>query len=240
MSYYDATPPTFPLTLGEAGRLPRRLITIQHAPVLRDGEVLVVVYTDRTWKRRSGKIERFGPTRIIAEGTWAHGDAGNVANGPDMLLAVRPGACWSALGGNGVVWWFWCRPDRSVVRLCRQDRDDDPQGVAPLVRELVNLPDFPVDGYAVKVREWLAAHEAAFGGAPTPLPTILSTSEERARLIGDATRALPLAAAVGAVHDADEAARLTPAEQALLVELTKMDPARRRVLLGELAERVRL
>ena len=234
--FFVVPPPTFPLSLGEEGRSPRRHITILHAPVLRDGEVLVAVHTDRTWKRRSGKIERHGPTRIIAEGTWCHGDAGNVANGPDLLLAVRPGACWMASGGNGIGWWYWCRPDGTILRLCKADRESDPQGVAPFVRELVSLPEFP----AVSVlREWLAAHESAFGGAPTPIPVVKSTSEMRTETIA-AAGILPLRAAVGAVADANEAAQLTAEEQALLGTLARMEPARRRALLGELAERVRL
>lgn len=235
---FECSTPTFPLTLGEAGR-GRRLITIHHPPALREGEVLVAVFTNRDYTkwRRSGKIERHGPTRIIAEGSWAHGDAGATASGPDQLLAVRPGACWLAVGGDGVAWWGMCRADGTIHKMNVTERNDDPQTAAPFVRELVALPDFPPTS---KWRAWLAEHEAAFGGAPTPIPTILSTSEERARTISDATRVLPLRAAVGAVFAADETARLTPEEQTLLTTLIGMDPTRRRALLGELAERVRL
>lgn len=236
MSIYDVSPPTFPLTLGEPGR-GRRLITIQHAPALREGEVLVAVRTDRTWKRRSGKIERHGPTRVIAEGMWAHGDAGNVAAGPDMLLAVRPGACWFYHGGDGVAWWGWCAADGTVREISKEQRESEPQTAAPFVRELVDLPDFPV---VSKVRQWLAEHEAAYGAAAPPVPVIKSTSEQRAETIAAATRVLPLAAAVEAVKSSDEAARLTAEEESILGALSRMESVRRRILLGELAERVRL
>lgn len=162
--------PTFPLTLGEDGR-GRQLAKILAPPTLRPGEILVAVRTDRSYTaaRRSGKVDRFGPTRIIAEGRWAHGDAGRIASGPDLLMAVQPGSAWYSLGGDGVGIWSWVRPTGEVISLSATWRKANPQEAIPLLRELGALACLPPDtGW----RSQLAELESQFGGAPAPVPEV--------------------------------------------------------------------
>lgn len=238
----------YPLTLGEAGR-GRAPVTLIAPPALRAGEVLVLVRTDRSYTRhrRNGRITRYGPTRVVAEGAWAHGDAGNIASGPDQLLAVSPGACWFAVGGNGVGHWSWCRPSGEIVTLSGQQRDSDPQGSLPLLRELTALAAFPADS---KWREKLAEYEASFGGGLAPAPSIesFSTREERravaagtvltrmdGRGVADHQR-IEVAGAMGGMG-AIERPALLGTEEAILALLASLSVERRRIVLSYAAER---
>lgn len=155
------SPTVFPLVLGETGR-GRNSVHILQAPRLRDGERLLLVQTSRkyTSSRLSGKIELYGPARVIAEGRWAHGDAGAIAHGPDMLLAVQPGAAIFAIGGDGIGHWTWVRPTGEMISVSSRWRDENPQAVMELLWELTALPDLPPEkGW----RKQLAAIEARFG-----------------------------------------------------------------------------
>lgn len=154
-------PPTVPLVLGESGR-GRNLVNILQAPRLREGEILLLVRTSRkyTSSRLSGKIELYGPVRVIAEGRWAHGDAGAICGGPDMLLAVQPGAAIFSFGGDSVGHWTWVRPDGEMISISSRFRDENPQEALALLRELTALPALPPEkGW----RKQLAAIEARFG-----------------------------------------------------------------------------
>jgi hypothetical protein len=243
--------PTFPLTLGEDGR-GRQFVKIHAAPVLRVGEVLTVVRTDRSYtsSRRSGRVERYGPTRVIAEGRWAHGDAGAICGGPDLLLAVMPGAAWFSVGGDGVGRWSWVRATGEVVSMTATWRKENPQEAIPFLQELGALPCLPPDkGW----RSQLAELEAQFGGAPAPAPEILTQAEKAAAdarqlasvsvpagigrgFVEAAVAGRAIAGAASALLDAPSQT-LTAEEEAVYTAIVGLPHDRRLLLLSTLKER---
>jgi hypothetical protein len=57
-----------------------------------EGDLHVAIFTSRTYTRGCARrVKLFGAARLVARGMWAHGDAGRIGDGEDVLVRFPRG-----------------------------------------------------------------------------------------------------------------------------------------------------